>query len=293
MADKIILDRLKVECIIGIFEWERKTRQTVEISLELDCDFSAAARSDDIQNTVDYKAISKAVIAMVEPSGFYLIETMAERIASLCLGYDGVTKARVVVSKPGAISGSDNVSVQVIRPEGVHRLFLGIGGNIYPEANIPLGVELLSSRFSLMNLSPVYVSEPWGVTSPQPDYMNLVAEVTTDKDIFGVRGEICWIEKMIGRKRTPDKFAPRPMDIDLLLYDSVTGEQAGGVLPHPQVMTQQFVHLPLMDLAPSLVIPGFGKPLKDIPPEYDNPGLRIEKCDFDPLGKTPLKSQAQ
>ncbi|MDH5509869.1 MAG: 2-amino-4-hydroxy-6-hydroxymethyldihydropteridine diphosphokinase [Nitrospinota bacterium] len=280
MGDKIILDGLEVECIIGIFDWERETRQKVLINFELDCDISLAARTDDIQDTVNYKTISKEIVALVEPSGFFLIETMAEKIAQLCLGHKGVSRAIVTVSKPGAISGSNNVSVQVTRPIQSHRVFLGIGGNINPERNIPLGVELICSRFSLVQLSPVYRSEPWGIKESQPDYLNLVAEVTTELDIFGVRGELCWIERTIGRKRTTDKFAPRPMDVDLLLYDNSIGQHADGPLPHPQILTQQFVYFPMMDIAPDVIIPGEDKPLRDIQPDYDTPGLRIEKVEM-------------
>ncbi|MDH5478352.1 MAG: 2-amino-4-hydroxy-6-hydroxymethyldihydropteridine diphosphokinase, partial [Nitrospinota bacterium] len=196
-------------------------------------------------------------------------------------GHDGVRRAKITVSKPGAIRGSKNVSVQVTRPTESHRVFLGIGGNINPDRNIPLGIELIRSRFSLVKLSPVYRSEPWGTRDAQPDYLNLVAEVITDKDIFGVRGELCWIERTIGRKRSEDKFAPRPMDIDLLLYDNVKGKQSGGRLPHPQLLTQQFVYLPMLDIAPDVIVPGHDRPLRDIQPEYDTPGLRIEKVDVD------------
>jgi dihydroneopterin aldolase/2-amino-4-hydroxy-6-hydroxymethyldihydropteridine diphosphokinase len=281
MSDKIILDRLEVECIIGIFDWERETKQKVEISLELDCDLALAAKTDDIRNTVDYKSISKEIIALVEPSVFQLIETMAERIASLCLGHDGVQRAKVTVSKPGAIRGSRNISVHVTRPVLAHRVFLGIGGNIDPERNIPLGINLLRSRFRLIRLSPVYRSEPWGAKETQSDYFNLVAEVTTEKDIFGVRGELCWIERSMGRKRIPDKFAPRPLDVDLLLYDQVKGKHAGGRLPHPQILTRQFVHLPMMDIAPDIILPGQDLPLKSLLPAYDAPGLRIQRVDMD------------
>lgn len=279
--DKIILDRLEVECVIGIFDWEREIKQKVLISFELDCDLAEAVRTDDIRSTVDYKSISKDILALVEPSRFYLIETMAEKIAGLCLGYKGVSRAAVTVSKPGAIRNSENVSVTVVRPApGAHRVFLGIGGNIDPERNIKLGIDIIRDRFTLVQLSPAYRSEPWGVSEPQADYINLAAEIRTAKDIFSIRGELCWIEKLIGRKRTGDKFAPRPLDIDLLLFDDMTGEHAGGPLPHPQLTTQQFVYLPMMDIAPDLLVPGTGKALREIEPDYDSPGLRIEKADF-------------
>jgi len=278
MADKIILDRLETECLIGIFDWERKTRQKVQISLELDCDLAPAAASDNIDLTVNYKSIAKDILKLVEPSEFFLIETMAERIAALCLGHKGVMRAQVTVSKPGAIRNSRNISVRIIRENLGRRVFLGIGGNIDPERHISRALDLLRSRFDVLKLSPVYVSEAWGVKEKQPDYHNMAVEIKTEKDIFSLRGEIALIEKIVGRKRTEDKFAPRPIDIDLLMYGDVFGEiDAGGRLPHPQLVTQQFVYMPMIDIVPDLIIPGDGRVLADITPEYDNPELRIHK----------------
>jgi len=277
MSGKIILDELEIECLIGIFDWEREKKQKVLISFELDCDTKNAARADDINLAVDYKAISKAIISLVEPSEFFLIETMAEKIAETCLKFDGVKKAIITVAKPGAIRGSKNVSVRIDRPDNTHTVFFGVGGNIEPEQNIPAGIDLIRSRFEVVRVSPFYRSEAWGVNDEQPDYINLAIEVKTDKDVFGARAEALLIEKLAGRKRTDDKFAPRALDIDLLLYDSVTGIKDGCRLPHLQLLTQQFVYLPMLDIAPELIVPEAGKMLKDITPNYDEPNLKIEK----------------
>jgi len=277
MSGKIILDELEIECLIGIFDWEREKKQKVLISFELECDTKNAARTDDINLAVDYKAISKTIISLVEPSEFFLIETMAEKIAETCLKFGGVTKAVVTVAKPGAIRGSKNVSVRITRPDDTHIVFFGVGGNIEPEKNIPAGIDLIRSRFEVVSISPSYKSEAWGVNSEQPDYINLAIEVSTGKDVFGARAEALLIEKLAGRKRTDDKFAPRALDIDLLLYDKLAEVKDGCHLPHPQLITQQFVYLPMLDIAPELIVPGAGKKLKDITPKYDNPKLRIEK----------------
>ncbi|MBI4828457.1 MAG: 2-amino-4-hydroxy-6-hydroxymethyldihydropteridine diphosphokinase [Nitrospinae bacterium] len=279
MTDRIILDSLEIECVIGIFDWERTARQKIRISLEIECDLARAAATDNIENTVDYKSISKAVIALVEPSQFFLIETMAERIAALCLAHAGVLRVTVTVSKPGAIRGARDVMVKITRPARLTRVFLGIGSNIDPLANIPAGLALIAKRFGAGRVSPVYQSEAWGVTEPQEDYFNLVVEARTDKDVFGVRAECCWIERMTGRARGQDKFAPRPLDVDLLLYGELAGMFDGGALPHPQVLTQQFVYYPMRDLAPELIVPGDGRRLDEITPMFDTPDLRIEKLE--------------
>lgn len=276
MSGKIILDRLEIECLIGIFDWEREIKQKVLISFELYCDTGPAAMADNIDLAVDYKAVSKAIISLVEPSRFFLIETMAEKIAEICLGFRGVNKAIVTVAKPGAIRGSKNISVQIERPDKAHIIFFGVGGNIDPELNIPAGLDLIRSRFEVVNISCFYRSEAWGAASDQPDYINLAIKARTDKDLFGARAEALLIEKMAGRRRTDDKFSPRSLDIDLLVYDSVTQTKYGWLLPHPQLLTQQFVYLPMLDIAPELVVPGIGEKLKNIAPKYDNPGLRID-----------------
>ncbi len=277
MTDKILLTGLEIECVIGIFDWERKVKQTVSVDLDLDCDVAKAGMSDDISDTVNYKEIAKEIIALVAPSKFYLIEKMAERIAMICLATEGVKQAKVTVSKPGAVRGSKNVSIQIVRPSPMVTLYLGVGGNIDPERNIPAALSMLSDRFQVIDKSPVYKSTAWGVKEPQPDYLNLAVKAVTDKDLFTVRAELRWIEELLGRKRTLDKFAPRRADIDLLLYGNMVRSDGGGVLPHHQLTTQQFVYMPMMDLDPDVVLPGTGTALKEIDPQYESPDLKISR----------------
>lgn len=113
--DTIFLRELEIETIIGIYDWEREVKQKVSIDLEMPVDAARAAASDRVEDSVNYKAVAKAVIALVEASRYQLIETMAEEIASLILREHGVAWVRVSVSKPGAIRGSRNVGVRIER----------------------------------------------------------------------------------------------------------------------------------------------------------------------------------
>lgn len=115
MHDKIFIEALKIPCIIGIFDWERKTKQTLLIDLEIATDIRKAAKSDKIQDAVDYKNISKFILAYVTKSRFFLIETLAERLASLLLKTFKLREIRLRVSKPGAIRHSKNVGIEIIR----------------------------------------------------------------------------------------------------------------------------------------------------------------------------------
>ncbi|MBU3759094.1 MAG: dihydroneopterin aldolase [Candidatus Omnitrophica bacterium] len=115
MKDKIFLQRLEISCIIGIFDWERKVKQKVWIDLEMPADARRAARSDSIQDTLDYKGISKRVIQFISASRFHLIETLAEKTASVLLDEFNLSEIFVRVSKPGAVRGSKNVGIEIFR----------------------------------------------------------------------------------------------------------------------------------------------------------------------------------
>jgi len=114
-VDKIFLTALSTETVIGIFDWERQVRQRVEIDLLMSFDLAAAANSDSIDDTLNYKAVAKRVLAFVEASQFQLVETLAERIAGLVLAEFPVAAVRVTVHKPGAIRHSRDVGVTIER----------------------------------------------------------------------------------------------------------------------------------------------------------------------------------
>ena len=114
-TDTIFLRELRVETIIGIWDWERKIRQTVCIDLEMGADIRRAAKTDSIDDTLNYKAVSKRVQQFVADSEFQLVETMAEKIAEVVLSEFELPWIQVRVSKPGAIRGAKDVGVQIHR----------------------------------------------------------------------------------------------------------------------------------------------------------------------------------
>jgi dihydroneopterin aldolase len=104
-----------VDCIIGFIEWERRTKQTIVIDIEMPVDCARAAASDDVADTLDYKKVAKRLIAFVEASEFKLVETLAHRAALIVLDEFGVEWVRLSVNKPGAIRHSKDVGVAVLR----------------------------------------------------------------------------------------------------------------------------------------------------------------------------------
>lgn len=113
--DIIFIHELRIDTVIGIYDWERKIKQTVCIDLELGTDIRPAAAGDDIERTLNYKAVAKRLIQFVEDSEFLLVETLAERIAAIVREEFGVPWLRLTLSKPGAVRGSREVGVTIER----------------------------------------------------------------------------------------------------------------------------------------------------------------------------------
>jgi dihydroneopterin aldolase len=113
--DIIFLTGLTTECIIGIWDWERKVKQKVVIDLEMGADIRRAAASDHIDDTLDYKRVSKRVLQFVGDSQFQLVETMTEQIARIIVTEFGVPWVKVRLNKQGAIRSSRDVGILIER----------------------------------------------------------------------------------------------------------------------------------------------------------------------------------
>ena len=115
MTDRIFLRDLRTEAIIGIYDWERKIKQTLSIDIELPVDIRRAARTDKIEDTLNYKTVAKRVLAFIDESHFELVETLIEEIAQLVLREFDVQWVKLSLNKPGAIRGSRDVGVMIER----------------------------------------------------------------------------------------------------------------------------------------------------------------------------------
>ena len=115
MKDKIYIKNLVIETIIGIFDWEREVKQKVSIDMEFEFDCAKAAKNDSIEDTLNYKDITKRVIKFVEESEFQLQETLAESIAALVKNEYKVNSLKLRISKPGALRHAEDVGVIIHR----------------------------------------------------------------------------------------------------------------------------------------------------------------------------------
>jgi FolB domain-containing protein len=113
--DKVFIEGLEIEALIGIYDWERRIRQPLVFDLEMAFDNRVPAASDDIADTLDYKAVSKRLIEFVQASDFGLVETLAEHCAAVVLDEFGVSHVRLKLGKPGAVRGAKTVGVVIER----------------------------------------------------------------------------------------------------------------------------------------------------------------------------------
>jgi 2-amino-4-hydroxy-6-hydroxymethyldihydropteridine diphosphokinase len=191
------------------------------------------------------------------------------------------------------------------------RAFLGVGSNIRPEQNVVAALELLSnaSGVSLTGISTFYrthalpnpLASPFESDFQNPDFLNGVLEIATGLPPRELECVLAEVEETLGRERSHDKYAPRVMDLDVLVY--LPEEAAGGALggpapsantssakastaegsaapvperrsapPHPDVLSRGFVAFPLFELAPALLLPPLGRPLADVVAEMKVPG---------------------
>ncbi len=113
--DIIYIRGLEVDTFIGIYDWEQHTRQPLLLDIEIELDIFSASATDDISDTCNYSSVSERVTHYIESNHFNLIESVADRVAQLILQEFKVTKTRIRVSKPGAVSNAEDVGVIIER----------------------------------------------------------------------------------------------------------------------------------------------------------------------------------
>lgn len=113
--DQILIRDLLTRGVIGVTERERAAPQDILVNVVIDTDTRKAAVSDDVEDSVNYRTIAKAILASVEKASRHTVEALAQDLASLCLQYPGVEKVRIRVEKPGAVRFSVSVGVEIER----------------------------------------------------------------------------------------------------------------------------------------------------------------------------------
>jgi len=115
--DQVFIEGLEIECVIGIYDWERKIRQPIVLDIEMAFDNRKPAASDDIADTLDYKAVSKRLIQYVGESSFGLVEALAENCCRIILAEFAVARVKLKLTKVGAVRGARGVGVTIERSQ--------------------------------------------------------------------------------------------------------------------------------------------------------------------------------
>lgn len=149
--------------------------------------------------------------------------------------------------------------------------YVGVGSNVEPEKNILSALRLLVPE-GLKRVSMVYRTEPVGPKG-QPFFYNCVVEVETGRPPAELKYSVLRkIEEVLGRKRNGDKYSKRPIDLDLIMYNSLELKTEDIVLPDPDIYTRPFLALPLLELAPGMTLPD-NRSLQEVAESLDKSGM--------------------
>ena len=157
------------------------------------------------------------------------------------------------------------------------RAFIGVGSNIDPAKNVRAAIRSLAQQTRVVGISMVYCTD--ALDRPeQPHYFNCVVEIETEATPAEVKhGILRPIENRLGRKRSEDKFAPRTIDLDLILYGDLAMDTQDIKLPDPEILERPFLAIPLFELAPGLVLAGYNLQIGEVAAKLPHGGMRPQE----------------
>lgn len=265
--DQIRLTGVRAVGKHGVLDFEHERAQTFVVDATLFLDLAPAGHSDDLHDTVDYGAIAKGIVAIIEGEHVDLIEKLADRIASMILEYPAVSRTQVTVHKPSApiVVPFDDVSVTVERSREtasaasqVHHAIIAMGGNQGDVAatlrDAVRSIDGLAST-QVTGISPLYRTDAWGMPDGTPDFHNAVVSVNTKLSAMELLRGLQRIEADHGRVRT-DHWTSRTLDLDIIDFDGQESDDPDLTLPHPRAWQRAFVLGPWLALEPDAELTG-------------------------------------
>jgi dihydroneopterin aldolase/2-amino-4-hydroxy-6-hydroxymethyldihydropteridine diphosphokinase len=255
---------LKIFAYHGVYESEKISGQEFLVSADIYSDFAAAAKSDELDLTINYSNVCKEIKTVMVENKFNLVETCAEVVARhLLLTFHGARKVMVNIRKASKCS-----AVEIER--SWHQVFIAIGSNIGDrEKNISAALtKLEQTDTKIIKVSSNYETEPVGGPVEQGKFLNAAAELKTLLSPEDLMDRLLQIEAELGRERA-EKWAPRTIDLDILLIDDLILSDPKVVLPHPLMHRRSFVIDPLCEIAPYAVHPLLRKRVFEIKEDLD------------------------
>ena len=271
MSDRISLRGLTVRGYHGVYAAERSAGQDFVVDAELEIDLGPAAASDDVADTVHYGELAEALAAVIAGESVQLIETLAGRLAEICLSDQRVKAATITVHKPRCPH-----SAYICRrvgdrraPSYMTRAVLSLGSNMGDRLGY-LQSAVDAMRQWVLAVSPVYETAAFG-TEPQDPYLNAVV-IASGADIEA-QG---WLDQAhaveAGGNRTRERrWAPRTLDVDVIAVDDLRSDDAELTLPHPRAHERAFVLVPWLDVEPDAALPSGS--LRDLLGGIDTSGV--------------------
>lgn len=263
--NKILIRGLEVSACHGVHDEEKKEPQTFIFDADLYADFSAAAKSDDIEGTVNYSKACDILVKTATENSFNLIETLAYSGVYALFAELNLKKVTLTVYKPQAPVkhkfGTVGVSVTVEK----ERVYLSLGSSVGDKKKyLDTAVKALRQTrgIEVTKVSAYRETEPYGGVAKNT-FLNCAAEIETLLTPHELLKEIHRIEADCDRKRTV-RWGDRTLDIDIIFFGRKTVESDELQIPHPEYLKRGFVLLPLKEIAPEFVCPDCHKKVKDL-----------------------------
>jgi dihydroneopterin aldolase / 2-amino-4-hydroxy-6-hydroxymethyldihydropteridine diphosphokinase len=296
VTDRIALRGLVARGRHGVLPEERREGQDFVVDAVLEVDLRGAAATDDLARTVHYGELARALADVVRGEPVELIETLAERLARVCVAAPRVEAAEVTVHKPAApipeTFGDVAVTLRRTRVELLPEprdAILALGANLGDRAaTLAAAVSELAATpgIEVLGISPVVETDPVGGPE-QPQYLNAVVAVRSTLPPHALLAACLAVERRHGRERRI-RWAARTLDVDVVSYGGLVLRTPDLVLPHPRAATRAFVLAPWAALDPQarLAVPGGSAPVLDLladlvgggqslgPDPLDVPGVR-------------------
>ena len=264
--DYISLENLEVYANHGVFEEEASLGQKFLVSSKMYFDSSDAGLTDDLSKTVNYAKVCSDITKWMKDDRCKLIETVAERLASKLLRSNPVIREiEVTIRKPWAPIGLPLECVSIMIRRKWHTVYLSIGSNMGDrEKYLRDGIEFLRSDegVRIFAVSDLIETKPYGNVD-QADFLNGAVKLETLLTPHELLDLIHRAESAANRVRT-EKWGPRTLDLDILLYDSLVMNDEDLTIPHPDMFNRDFVLTPLKQIAPNAYHPVLKKPVSQI-----------------------------
>lgn len=213
------VENLRLRSYIGFMDWETEKLQDIIISFSFKYDTALASETDDVENAVDYKKITKGIIDFVDQKSFHLIEALAEKIYTyIQTSTAALQDIWVKVEKPNALRFTDNVMVQIDGVDRYNTAVIALGSNINAEENFSKTLDHLQQLGFIMQRTEFIKTKPLKFED-QAEFLNGAVLFHTKKGLSELKMHLKQIEAVLGRVRSENKNAPRVIDLDVPIYN--------------------------------------------------------------------------